>query len=118
MFRFALRGALSRSRWASEFTQRNGPLARPISPRGAALAEKISKILTGSGLDHSPTVHALYQPTEPDVARRTSAIQLDSCTIAQAPLPLNPSRRLPPPGSVASIPPIVRRLSISSRTRA
>ena len=41
-----------------------------------ALAVNSSNSATGSGLDHSPSSHALYQPTEPGVASRTSAIQL------------------------------------------
>src|SRR5947209_6611868 len=97
----ALRGALSRRRWASAFIQRKTPLARPVSPSGTALAENSSKSATGSGLDHSFIVHALYQPTEPDVARRTSAIQLVICTTALGPGALKPRRCLPPSGSVA-----------------
>ena len=72
MFFLAFRGALSRSRWASALTQRNAPLARPMSPSDMALAENSSNKATGSGLDHSPSVHALYHPTEPEVASRTS----------------------------------------------
>src|SRR4051812_23825051 len=100
MFARALCGALSRKRWASAFTQRNGPLARPMLPSGTAFAENNSKIATGSGLDHSPSVHALYQPTEPDVARRTSAIQLLISTIAAGPGARKPASRLESPGSV------------------
>src|SRR3954447_15544366 len=117
MFLRALPGALSRRRWARAFIHRNGPFARPTSPSAAASAEKISKILTGSGLDHSPDAQALYQPTEPEVASRTRAIQLDKCTIAVGPSARNPRCRLEPSGSVVSIPPVLRRLSISSSTR-
>src|SRR5438270_7903526 len=116
MFWRAFLGALSRRRWASALTQRNAPLARPTSPSGTALAEKSSNTVTGSGLDHSPKVHALYQPTEPEVARRTSASQLDKRTTAFGPLAWKPSWRFSPPGSVASIPPQASRRSIWSST--
>src|SRR5947199_351788 len=109
----ALRGALSRRRWASALIQRNGPLARPVSPSGTALAEKSSKIVTGSGLDHSPSVQALYHPTEPDVASRTSAIQPAICTAALGPGVRKPRRYLLPSGSDASSPPDSMRLDIS-----
>ena len=56
------------------------------SPSGTALAENSSNKATGSGLDHSPSVQALYHPIEPEVARRTSASQLDSRTTACGPL--------------------------------
>src|SRR4051794_27348201 len=118
MFSRALRGALSRSRWASALIQRNGPLARPTSPSATALAENSSKIGTGSGLDHSPSVHALYQPTEPELARRTKAIQLRMWTRAVAPGALKPIRRLLPSGRVTSIPPHSNRRSICSSTRS
>src|SRR5207249_3585399 len=101
---------------ASQFNQRNGPLARPTSPRATALAEKSSNTFTGSGLDHSRSVHALYQPTEPEVARRTSASQLDRRTSAFGPFALKPRRRFDPSGRAVSIPPLTSRRSISSRT--
>src|SRR3954447_13389226 len=101
----ALRGALSRRRWASAFAKRNKPLARAVSPSGTALAENNSKSATGSGLDHSPRVQALYQPTEPDVARRASAIQPEMWTDALGPGARKPRRRLLPSGSDASSPP-------------
>ena len=82
------------------------------------MAENNSKIGTGSGLDHSPSVHALYQPTEPELARRTSAIQLRIWTIAFAPGARKPMRRWLPSGSVASIPPLSNLRSISSSTRS
>src|SRR5216110_1415012 len=116
MFWRAFLGALSRRRWASALTQRNAPLARPTSPSGTALAENSSNTATGSGLDHSPRVHALYQPTEPEVARRTSASQLDSLTTAFGPFEWKPRRRFSPLGRVTSIPPQARRRSIWSRT--
>src|SRR6185369_9059793 len=116
MFLAALRGALSRRRWASEFIIRNRPFARPISPSEAPLTEKSSKIGTGSGLDHSPSVHALYQPTEPEVARRTRAIQLAKFSTAVAPGPRKPRSRFDPSGSVRCIPPTSSLRSISSRT--
>src|SRR5215213_3647370 len=116
MFARALPGALSRNRWASALINRNGPLARPTSPSGTALAENSSKIATGSGLDHSPSVHALYQPTDPEVARRTSAIQLARRTLALGRRVRKPSRRCSPPGSVTSSPPATSRRSISSST--
>src|SRR6185369_5280297 len=116
MFLTAVFGALSRSRWARELIQRNTPFARPISPSGMALAEKSSKIATGSGLDHSPRVQALYQPTEPEVARRASDIQLFSRTTAWTPRPRKPSLRSEPSGSEISSPPLGSLRSISSRT--
>src|SRR3954470_15709258 len=116
MFCLALRGALSRSRCARKLTRRNGPLARPTSPSDTALAENSSNTATGSGLDHSPRVHALYQPTEPEVARRTSASQLDRRTTAFGPFEWEPRRLFSPLGRVTSIPPQARRRSISSRT--
>src|SRR6185369_8626224 len=109
MLRRALLGPLSRSRWAIALVQRNGPLARPTSPSGTAFTEKSSNTVTGSGLDHSPSVQALYQPTEPEVARRTSASQLDRRTTAVGPLAWKPRRIFPPPGRVASMPPHARR---------
>ena len=66
-------------------SQRNGPLARPTLPSAIALTENNSNTATGSGLDHSPSVHALYQPTEPEVASRTNASQLESRTTALGP---------------------------------
>src|SRR4029079_11077053 len=108
MFFRAFLGALSRSRWATALTQRNAPLARPTWPSGTALTEKSSNTVTGSGLDHSPSVHDLYPPHEPEVARRTRASQLDSRTTALGPFSRNPSRRLSPPGRAASIPPLTR----------
>src|SRR5689334_25150159 len=98
MFCRALRGALSRRRCAIALTQRNGPLARPTSPSAAPLAEKDSNEVTGSGLDHSPNVHALNQPTDPEVARRTSASQLLRRTTALGPGARKPSRRFDPSG--------------------
>jgi len=86
MFALAFAGRLSRRRWASALSQRNGPFARPTLPSWTALAEKSSNTLTASGLDHSPSVHALYQPTEPEVASRTNARQLDSRTTAVGPV--------------------------------
>ena len=80
-----------------------------------ALAEKISNTATGFGLDHSPKVHALYQPTEPEVARRTSASQLDSRTTALGPWRENRGGACPS-GSVSSIPPQSSRRSIWSST--
>src|SRR5438270_3128237 len=109
MFCLALPGALSRSRCASALTQRNGPLARPTSPSATALAEKTSNTATGFGLDHSPSAQALYQPTDPEVARRTSASQLDNRTIALGPFERKPTRRFSPPGSVVSTPPQASR---------
>ena len=41
---------------------------------------------TGSGLAHSPRSHALYQPTEPESARRASARQLRRWTTGDRPL--------------------------------
>src|SRR6185369_8277873 len=117
MFSRALRGALSRRRWASALTSRNGPLARATSPSDSALAANNSKMATGSGLDHSPCAHALYQPTDPDVASRTSAIQLCRRTAALAPGARKPSRRRAPPGTVTSSPPLASLRSIWSRTR-
>src|SRR6266498_4951376 len=105
MFFGAFRGALSRRRWARALIQRNGPLARPVSPSGTALTENNSKIATGSGLDHSPSVHALYHPTDPEVARRTSAIQLEIWTTALGPGPRKPRRRSPPFGRSTCRPP-------------
>src|SRR3954447_16901317 len=101
----ALRGALSRRRCASAFIQRNTPFARPVSPSGIALAENSSKTATGSALDHSFIVHALYQPTEPDVARRARAIQLEMWTAALGPGARKPRRCLLASGRVASSPP-------------
>src|SRR3954452_13017630 len=118
MFSRAFPGALSRRRWASALIQRNGPFARPTSPSATALAENSSKIGTGSGLDHSPKVDALYQPTEPELARRTKAIQLRMWTRAVAPGALKPIRRLLPSGRVTSIPPHSKRRSICSSTRS
>src|SRR5947199_8240523 len=100
MFWRAFLGALSRRRWASALIQRNGPLARPTSPSGTALAENSSNTATGSGLDHSPRAQALYQPTDPEVARRASASQLDSRTMTLGPFERKPTRRFSPPGSV------------------
>src|SRR5436190_9896541 len=100
MFALALPGALSRSRCESAFTSRKGPFARPISPSAAALAEKISKTATGSGLDHSPSAQALYHPTEPEVASRTRESQLDRRTTAFGPFARNPKRRFEPSGRV------------------
>src|SRR5258705_12509211 len=102
MFSRALRGALSRRRCAARLTQRNTPLAPPMSPRLAALTENNSKIATGSGLDHSPNAQALYQPTEPEVARRTSAIQLEIWTTAAGPGERKPRRWELPPGTIVS----------------
>src|SRR5579864_2740032 len=116
MFCRAFLGALSRRRCATALIQRNGPLARPTLPSGTALTENNSNTVTGFGLDHSPSVHALYQPTEPEVARRTSASQLDSRMTALGPLAWKPRRRFVPSGKVVSIPPIARLRSISSRT--
>jgi len=93
MLRLALPGALSRSRWASAFTKRNGPFARAARPSSTELAVNSSNKTTGSGLDHSPLVQALYQPTEPEVASRTSAIQLRSSTIGAGPGAWKPIRR-------------------------
>src|SRR5688500_16774281 len=118
MLRLALPGALSRRRWASAFTQRNGPFARAAPPSSTELAVNNSNKATGSGLDHSPLVHALYQPTEPEVARRTSAIQLLSSTIGVGPGAWKPIRRRLPSGRIASIPPRARRASRWSRTFA
>ena len=53
-----------------------GPLARAASPSVAALRMNRSNSGTGSGLVHSPRAQALYQPTDPEVASRTSARQL------------------------------------------
>src|SRR5690242_8031476 len=100
MFLRALPGALSRNRCATALTQRNAPLARPTSPSVTALAENSSNIATGSGLDHSLSVHALYQPTEPDVARRTSESQLWSRTMAFGPGARKPRRRWEPSGRI------------------
>src|SRR5438477_8051982 len=105
MLSSAFRGALSRSRWASALIQRNSPLARPVSPSGTAFAEKSSKIATGSGLDHSPRVQALYQPTDPEVASRTNAIQLVIFTLAFAPGARKPRPRSVPLGSDVCKPP-------------
>src|SRR5690242_3434036 len=105
MFCFAFPGALSRRRCASALIHRNGPLALPMSPRTTALAEKSSNTATGSGLDHSPSVQALYQPTDPEVARRTSASQLDRRTTALGPLPFEPRLRIEPSGSSVSMHP-------------
>src|SRR6478672_13818291 len=102
MFALAFRGALSRRRWASALIQRNGPLARPTSPNWTALAEKISKTATGLGLDHSPTAQALYHPTEPDAASRTSGSQLERRTTAFGPSARKPRRRIEPSGMVSS----------------
>src|SRR5918993_1463497 len=118
MLRLALPGALSRSRWASAFIQRNGPFARAAPPSSTELAVNNSNRATGSGLDHSPWVHALYQPTEPEVAKRTSAIQLLRWTIGAGPGAWKPIRRRLPSGSVASIPPRARRASRWSSTLA
>src|SRR5207302_9621360 len=112
MLRRAVAGALSRSRWASAFIHRNGPLARPILPRGTALTANNSNKATGSGLDHTPSVHALYHPTEPEVASRTSASHLDNRTTAFGPPEWKPRLRFSPPGRVASRPPQARRESI------
>src|SRR3954449_427344 len=112
----ALRGALSRRRWASALIQRNGPLARPTSPSETALAENSSNTATGSGLDHSPRVQALYQPTDPEVARRASASQLDSRTTAFGAFARKPRRLFSPLGRVTSMPPQARRRWIWSRT--
>ena len=54
---------------------------RPLGPRrrrrgSSALRMNRSNSGTGSGLVHSPRAQALYQPTEPEVASRTSARQL------------------------------------------
>ena len=71
---------LARRIVAQPVSQRIGPAKRSLGARRAAsateLAEKSSKIATGSGLAHSPNVHALYQPTEPEVPSRTSVFQL------------------------------------------
>src|SRR3990170_5830347 len=99
MLRLALRGALSRSRCAIALTQRNGPLARADRPSSTELAVNNSNRTTGSGLDHSPSVHALYQPTEPEVPRRTSAFQLLRMTTASGPGAWKPSIRTEPSGN-------------------
>ena len=85
MFAFACCGLLSRRRWASAFSQRAGPLARPSSPSETALALNSSNKGTGSGDAHSPSSHALYQPTEPETPSLTSAIQLLSSIRAAGP---------------------------------
>src|SRR3546814_4902415 len=73
-------------------TKRHQPLARAMAPRLSPLRMKRSKSGTGSRLDHSPSVQALYQPTDPDVISRTSARQLCKRTIGIGP-GLRPPRR-------------------------
>ena len=68
------------------------------------------------GLDHSPSVHALHQ-TEPDVASRTSAIQLENgrwlSVLRRESLEVGWTGL----EAIVSIPAVLSRLSISSRIR-
>src|SRR3954463_4730786 len=116
MLRRALLGSLARRPWARRLTSFHGPLARAASPRVAALRMNSSNRATGSGLAHSPSAHALYQPTEPEAASRTSARQLVRRTIPTGPGPPPPSGRKPPSGSVRSSRPSAMPASIPPST--
>ena len=101
---------LARRVVAQAMGERVDPAERPLGAadvaQRTALAVNNSNSATGSGLDHSPCVHALYQPTEPEVASRTSAIQLvDVGRSRSGPGARKPRSRCVPSGSVASIPP-------------
>src|SRR5687767_6761532 len=108
--------SLPRKAWATRLTRRNRPLARPVSPRLSPLRMNRSNKGTGSGLDHSPSSQALYQPTDPEVLSRTSERQLCSRTTGIGPGARPPSSRRDPSGSITSIPPSLRPASIRSRT--
>ena len=98
------------------------PVDQPPRPLGAggvaerwrALRMNRSNKRTGSGLDHSPCAQALYQPTEPEAASRTSARQLARWTIATGPSPAPAERaeaavgqgRVDPPFSDAGVDPL------------
>ncbi len=116
MFCLACPSPLSRSWCASRLIRRISPLARPTSPSVSPFSMNNSNNCTASGELHSPAAQALYQPTEPLVARRTSAIQLFRWTTAVGPGPRNPSRLRVPSGRIASIPPCRRRSWIRSTT--
>ena len=50
------------------------PSPQPLcSPNGSRMPFGVPNRTAGSGLDHSPSAQALYQPTEPDVTSRTIA---------------------------------------------
>ena len=74
---------------AQPVRQRIDPAPDPLGPADLAqrspLSMNSSNSGTGSGELHSPAAQALYQPTEPDVASRTSASQLLSLTTATGP---------------------------------
>src|SRR3954447_14567300 len=103
MFLRALSGALSRRRCFKALKSRAAPLARPVSPRLLAFAEKTANTGTGSGELHSLRAHAWYQPIDPDVTRRTSAYQLWIRTFACGPSTRKPRRRVDPSGTVTSM---------------
>ena len=106
MFSRALRGALSRRRWASALTQRNGPLARPMSPSGDGVG--------GEQFEDRDRIGARPFAQRPglvpaDRARGREADQRHPAAKlhdrARGPSPRKPRRRCEPSGSVASIPP-------------
>src|SRR4051812_27677860 len=118
MFFRAFAGALSRRRCLSRLKARAAPLARPVSPRLRALAEKTANKATGSGELHSPRAQARYQPIEPDVTSRTSAYQLWMRTFASGPGARKPRRRIASSGVATSMPPASSRSPIWSSTTA
>src|SRR5690606_2424944 len=115
MFRSACTRVLRLSQCKARLAVRHGPLARPVSPRLAELAEKTANRVTGSGLLHSPASHAWYHPAEPPVASRTRHRQSRMWTSASNPGLRPPRRRIEPSGSLARIEPDSSPTSMRSR---
>ncbi|MBO9582482.1 MAG: class I SAM-dependent methyltransferase, partial [Sphingobium sp.] len=86
-----------------------------LSKEQRALAMNRANSATGSGLDHSPACQARNQPTDPDIAKRTSACQLLRCTIAVKPCASPPRIRTDPSGRCSSSDPSTSPWSIRPR---